>query len=146
MNIKKLQLEVCKALTDEKKKVMSFKLKGGETAITINGIKSVVFYPHECIFDLTKTEQREVAKGDYAVRDDDRVLTLTNKIFIHNNTMIHKLNCNDFDIYVNVKYVAEFDGCEFYAFSPQSRILCIEKTSGVRGIIMPVNFTEDMTG
>lgn len=146
MNIKKLQLEVCKALTDEKKTVISFKLSSGKTAVTINGRKSVVFHPHECIFDLSKTEQRESPGFEYVVRDNDRPLTLTNKIFIHENKMLHKLSCDDFDVYINVKYVGEFDECEFYAFSPHSRILCVEKTSGVRGIVMPVNFTEDMTG
>lgn len=144
MNIKKLQLEVCKALTDEKKQVISFRLGNGQTAITINGRKSVVFYPHECIFDLAKTENREPSEFNYVIRDDDKILNLTNKIFIHESKMLHKLNCEDFDIYANVKYVAEFDECEFYAFSPRSRILCVEKTGTVRGMIMPVNFTEDM--
>lgn len=75
-------------------------------------------------------------------QDDCRVMPTGNMKSTGNGIAV-QYKCDKFEIWMNEKFVREFDGCNFFANGPLGRVLVKTKFNKKVGIILPIRMKAD---
>lgn len=133
-----LQIEVCKALLKESR-VSGGYINENEFAVTIDGFKLFVFNTKEIIFDINKIPPFNAAEILKETENDIAIIPTSNykssrgilcREYIADGTNLA--------VYLDLKQIKLFEGCTFYANSPQNRVIAKDVFERTIGVVMPV--------
>ena len=141
MNIKQLQMTVCKALIEGKRCGGCF-INEREFAVTVDGFTAHCFSVVSCVFDIGKVEPFETLKPLFEDNDKDVELKQSKRLFYSNGDLLEKYVGESLEVYIRQDIAKTYKGFRFYANSPLGRVLVKDEVGRTVGLFLPVRFTE----
>lgn len=141
MNIKQLQMTVCKALIEGKRCSGCF-INENEFAVTVDGFTANCFPVTSCVFDIAKVALFETLKPLFEDNDKDVELKQSKKLFYSNGEILEKYVGENLEVYVRQNIAKTYKGFRFFANSPLGRVLVKDEFGRAVGLFLPVIYTE----
>lgn len=88
---------------------------------------------------MSKAENLDVLSPN----PDDCHITPTGNMKSFRGGVAVQYKCDKFVIWMNEKFLKEFNGCDFYASGPLSRVLAKTKFDEKVGVILPIRMKEE---
>ena len=113
-------------------------------AVTWNGFQLYILEKNSLCFSLNKCRERNNLADLLTMTEKDKKLTLTNTLKVIVNEYYCKLKADDFTIWVNDKYLKDFENMSYYASNSLGRILVTEPfTDKIIGCVMPIRIKDE---
>lgn len=141
MNYEKVQSDYIRRAAKEK--IYCVRLQDGHGILLCDGYAGYVIPNQYCYIDPNKFLCLKANVNYFiSINDNDRELKLTNHYIKNRASYIVKATCEEFDVWINEKYLKPFTAPKLYGCGETERVLVVnELTNSPYGIIMPIRMS-----
>lgn len=144
----KIQSYMFKGILKESKHICYCEYDDNFIAVTWNGFQLYILKKNSLCFSLDKCREDNNLADLLIMTEEDKELRFTNALKVIAKEYYRKLKADDFIIWVNDKYLKDFENgfenMSYYASNPLGRILVAKPfTDKIIGCVMPIRIKDE---